>query len=376
MNPTQHLRHQIETIIRSAPLQKTPFFSLETLLGLLAPTYGGAVAARAFLYQKGMCSSKKLPCFVISIGNLAVGGTGKTPMTLLISRWVRNLGYKTVVISRGYRGRLEASGGVVSDGQCVLKTPSDAGDEPFLMAQQLAGIPVVVGKDRYQAGLLAIRQFSPDVIVLDDGFQHLGLHRDLDLVLMDARHPVGNGNLMPRGPLREPVSALKRAHGIILTRCRADFPEDDRLFCGKPLFKTSHHQVIRRVPSKAGERISSHTRPLSILKGKKVIAFSGLADNDQFFNSLAVLGCKVASTFSFPDHHSYPLPDMDRIMAESRRHQVDHVVTTAKDAVKIDFPHTFPVDLVSVDVEIKLYEENRFRTFLQDRLPVLHKKIT
>ena len=166
--------------------------------------------------------SHQLPCKVICIGNLTVGGTGKTPMTMHVAQELKRLGYNTAIVSRGYRGGAEGRGGIVSDGQSIQMGPEQAGDEPFMMARSLSGIPVIVGKNRYAAGMLAVSEFQSDVIVLDDGFQHLRLKRDIDLVLLDRLHPFGNSYLLPRGTLREPISSLERGSACILTRCRTN----------------------------------------------------------------------------------------------------------------------------------------------------------
>ena len=203
---------------------------------------------RARLYEKGVLPSKTLPCRVVSIGNLISGGTGKTPMTILVARMIRDMGYRVVVLSRGYRGRMEKTGGVVSDGRTIFKGPDDAGDEPYLMARILTGIPVVVGQRRYEAGMMAVKRFKPDVIVLDDAFQHLRLKRDLNLVLLDSRSPFGNGHMLPRGLLREPLSALRRAHAVVYTRSEQALtaPIRDRLRRHQPIFYTTHHLIIRK----------------------------------------------------------------------------------------------------------------------------------
>ena len=166
---------------------------LQVILKLLAKPYAGVMRLRAALYKRGICRAAKLPCRVISVGNLSVGGTGKTPMVLYLAEALKAGGLKVVVISRGYRGRFEKMGGIVSDGQSVLAGAADSGDEPQILARQLKGVPVVVGEDRYRAGRRACTAFAPDVILLDDAFQHLKLRRDLDLVLVDGGRPLGNG---------------------------------------------------------------------------------------------------------------------------------------------------------------------------------------
>ena len=192
---------------------------LHFLLTFLSTLYGIGVRLRMILYDQGFFQTRKLPCAVISIGNLTVGGTGKTPMTIYLAQLLNGLGYKPAVISRGYKGLLEKKGGVVSDRQKVLLSPEVAGDEPFMMAQKLKEIPVLVGADRFRTGMKAVEQFSPDVIIFDDAFQHRRLKRDLDIVLIDDRTFLGNRHLLPRGILREPVAGISRGDLFVLTRC-------------------------------------------------------------------------------------------------------------------------------------------------------------
>jgi tetraacyldisaccharide 4'-kinase len=345
-------------------------FSVETVLLVLSVVYGGSWTIRARLYQKGVLPAKTLPCRVVSIGNLVAGGTGKTPMTIFVARMIREMGYRVVVISRGYRGRMEDPGGVVSDGRTILNGPEDAGDEPYLMARLLTGIPVVVGKRRYEAGMMAVKRFKPDVIVLDDAFQHFRLKRDLDLVLLDSRSPFGNGHVLPRGLLREPLSAMHRAHAVIFTRSENAHktPIHHRLPTHRPVFYTTHHLIVRQTDSEAG-RLADDALDISVLKGKKAVAFAGLADNAQFFDSLEQAGCRLEHTFAFSDHHCYCSSDLDRIAAMVKEKGSDVLVTTLKDFVKIENDRTWPVPLKVVDVTIKLStNETIFRTTLTDAL--------
>ncbi len=209
---------RLESALQTA--DPVPALSVETGLRWVSYAYGFLMRARARLYQDGILAARRLPCRVVSIGNITAGGTGKTPMTIRVAKMIRDQGYRVAVISRGYRGRLEKRGGIVSDGSTILVGPRDAGDEPYLMASLLEGIPVVVGSRRYEAGLLTVAHFRPHVIVLDDAFQHLRLQRDLNILLLDSRAPFGNGHVLPRGRLREPLRALGRAHVFVLTRCQ------------------------------------------------------------------------------------------------------------------------------------------------------------
>ena len=364
----ERFRHRIEMAVRED--DPTPFFSVETVLRVLSVVYGGLMSLRARLYEKGVLSSESLPCRVVSIGNLVAGGTGKTPMTIRVAQMIRDMGYRVVVLSRGYRGRMEKTGGIVSDGQTISRGPEDAGDEPYLMARILRDIPVVVGQRRYEAGMMAVKRFKPDVIVLDDAFQHLRLRRDLNLVLLDSRSPFGNGHILPRGLLREPLSALRRAHAVVYTRNEQApmTPIRHRLLNHQPVFYTTHHLIIRK-PDPAGDRFADDVSDISMLKGQRTVAFAGLADNTQFFDSLEQAGCILVHTFSFADHYRYGGSDLDRIAATAIEKGADVLVTTLKDVVKVEHGKQWPVALTVVDVTIKLTrDEDVFVKTLSDAL--------
>lgn len=192
------IRHQIETIMRG-PGETRPL-SPAMLLQLLAAGYGAAVRLRASFYKRGLWTPRRLPCKVISVGNLTVGGTGKTPMTRYLARLVQSLGREVAIVSRGYKGRAEKSGGIVSDGKRILMDADAAGDEPFMLASGLGDVPVAVGRNRFAAAMQLLQACHPEVIILDDAFQHLPLDRDLNVVLLDHKRPFGNGHLLPREP--------------------------------------------------------------------------------------------------------------------------------------------------------------------------------
>ncbi|WP_419656477.1 LpxK: tetraacyldisaccharide 4-kinase (lipid A 4-kinase) [Desulfosarcina variabilis str. Montpellier] len=326
---------------------------IATVLHAFSILYGAVMAIRARFYQTGIFPTKSLPCRVVSIGNITAGGTGKTPMAIFVAQTIKKLGYRVVVISRGYRGRMEGSTGVVSDGRTVLLGPDDAGDEPYLIATALTDIPVVVGSDRYQAGMLAIERFSPDIIVLDDAFQHLRLKRDLDLVLLDQHAPLGNGHLLPRGRLREPTSALCRAHALVLTRCDAAAGSDHLppLTFHGPVFHSIHVPVVHSVSTSNGSS-SNEMANFSALKDRTAVAFAGLADNDQFFDSLKQGGARLVRQFAFGDHHPYDEKDMQRIFRHAVANGAEILITTAKDWVKVEPIYRWPLPVVTVDVRI------------------------
>ena len=174
---------------------------------------------RALFYEIGIFRVKRLPLPVISVGNITMGGTGKTPTVILIARELMARGKRVAVLTRGYGGSLEGETRIVSDGEKLFLSPAEAGDEPCLLASSLPGLMVVMGSDRYRAGCLALKELSPDCFILDDGFQHQRLGRDLDILLLDGTAPFNNGWTLPAGFLREPISAVSRADLVILTRC-------------------------------------------------------------------------------------------------------------------------------------------------------------
>lgn len=370
----ERVKGRIELAVKAR--DRSPIFSFETVLQMISVVYAGLMVLRARLYQEGVLPAKTLPCCVVSVGNLIVGGTGKTPMTILIARMFRDMGCRVVVISRGYRGRMENTGGVVSDGHTIFTGPEDAGDEPYLMARVLTGIPVVVGKRRYEAGMMAVMRFKPDVIVFDDAFQHLRLHRDLNLVLLDHRSPLGNGHVLPRGPLREPRTALHRAHAVIFTRShQAEIPSVPIVLAGcRPVFHSMHVPVIRKTGQTEDDRYIAEAMGIDNLKGQKIVAFAGLADNEQFFDSLVQAGCNIRAKFSFADHHRYGSNDLDAIAAAAKAVAADLVVTTFKDYVKIENWDQWPVVLVAVDVTITIVDEDKLYKIISDCCKVAPKR--
>ena len=343
---------------------------LKLLLVLLSRFYGMLVRLRRILYDHGIFRTRRLPCGVISIGNLTVGGTGKTPMTIYLADLLKNSGYRPVVISRGYKGRAEKKGGVVSDRDKILLGADIAGDEPFLMAQRLEGIPVLVGADRFKAGMKAVNNFFPDVIVLDDAFQHCRLHRDMDIVLIDDKSFLGNRHLLPRGILREPASSMARADLFVLTRCDGGKSRSYELLSemasGKPVFKSSHEPYVCGIYNgeKAGTEVGiplDASRNFDFLKKANVFVFSGIAKNEEFLNTVESLFGRVAGVLAFDDHHRYSEPDFRRISEEAKKCAADYIVTTEKDYVKIAHRMHSPVDIVVIGVRLSLgVEESQF----------------
>jgi len=297
------------------------------LLGILSIPYGAVMRLRAFAYNNGIFRTHRLPKQVISIGNITVGGTGKTPVVALIARFCLERGKRVAVLSRGYGGLSEGKTGIVSDGKNILMTSAEAGDEPFMLAEKIPGLMVVVGSDRYKAGLYAVKHLNPDIFILDDGFQHMRLHRDLNILLLDNARPFGNGHLLPAGLLREPLSAAKRANFVIYTRCGESEPSE--YFSGIPFCGATHE--LAGIVSQAGLQ----TEPFSNLSLIRGVAFAGIAEPASFFSMLDKAGLSLSAKLSFPDHCRYGGEEIAEIMETSESVKADYLITTEKDAVKL-----------------------------------------
>lgn len=301
------------------------------ILLLLTPCawlYSLALRLRAQLYKSGICATRHLPRPVVSIGNITVGGTGKTPVTAYIARFLLAQGLRVAVLSRGYGGSLEGQACVVSDGATIMQSAVECGDEPYLLASTVPGLMVVTGPDRYTAGQVALQQLAPDVFLLDDGFQHLRLHRDLNILLLDFSRPFGNNLTLPAGILREPASALRRADMVICTRSprKSAIPIDT----GDIPTCVSSHTLADLLPLNGSTPV-----PFSHCHGHAVLAFAGIADPGSFFAGLRAEGLNLVQTLNLPDHVVYNRERCDEIAAAMRASGADFLVTTEKDGVKL-----------------------------------------
>ena len=298
----------------------------------LSYLYGLAVRIRTRVYENK--KRKELPGFVLSIGNLTVGGTGKTPAAAMMADWALKEGYRPAILSRGYGGKHRKKVFEVSDGRHLLCTPVEAGDEPYLLAKKLQGVPVILSKARYKAGLHAYEQHGSNFFILDDGFQHVGLKRDLDLVLLDATSPFGNMHLLPRGPLREPIEHLRRADVFILTRTGHGtslimMNYLKKKFGGKPAFQSEHVPEYLVLPN------LGHTHGPDFIRGKRVVGFAGIAKPEAFRGTLIKLGAEVSHFRSVRDQHLFLGSEMQDLLAEKHRLRADLLITTEKDYVRL-----------------------------------------
>jgi tetraacyldisaccharide 4'-kinase len=316
--------------------------------------YCGLMRARALMYRSGLFRTRRLPCKVVSVGNLTAGGTGKTPMVVYLCRRMMEMGLSVAVLTRGYKGRKEGETLIVSDGKGAVVDQMECGDEPALISRLVPGVPVVMGSDRYGAGMLAVERFTPDVVVLDDGFQHMALERDLDILLMDALHPFGNGKVVPAGYLREPSSAAARADIVVLTRSdrvsNAGIDSARRAASdasgGRPVVTAVHAPGgLKNVWS--GEDIKPE-----YLANKSVFAFAGIADPASLTLILKSLGAKIAGLKGFPDHYVYKEVDLASLTGTAFAAGADLLITTEKDAVKLNSLPKPDMEAFAVGVEL------------------------
>ena len=314
-------------------------------------------AARKKTYDFGLVRPTGVGATVVSIGNITAGGTGKTPATIYYARRFSEEGHRVVVLSRGY-GRTTPMNEplAVSDGKDILLSPDEAGDEPYLIAKKLPRVPVVVCGKRVRGALFAMQRFEPDVVILDDGFQHIALSRDEDIVVIDCTIPFGFGHLLPRGLLREPLSALRRATGFLLTHADGHEHEQvvDTLRRINPTatITKSRHRPVRLVSM----RDNAESRCDS-LGGKRVLALSSIGNPKAFEETLIKLGADVVSRLRFRDHHWYDGADSERIQATAERSRADYVVTTEKDGVRLALPPRVPGNTLVLEVELELIED-------------------
>ncbi len=312
---------------------------------LLSPLYfvyktGGQI--KSALYKRQILKSKPAPILTISVGNISFGGSNKTPLSMHLLDFLKKQGYKPALASRGYKGKWERRGGTLSDGKNIFGSWRDSGDEPYMVAQNFPEIGVFIGKQR----LLSCRKAKTlgfDVVVLDDGFQHQKLKRDIDIVLFDPNEKTA---------LREPHSSLNRAHFILVEESRFSQSGKNvqKMFFNAHIFSYS---VFSRGLFKIK---NNHTEPLPQTKSKKVLAISGIARPERFFSLLKVHGIKQFNSLKFPDHFAYPRSSVKKILDVYNRHKADMIITTEKDSVKfksiVDFD-SIPVYYLKIDLKIE-----------------------
>lgn len=361
--------------LQSLAADKTCGFVASCLKGLfylLSLLYGLGVKVILACYELGILKTGRLDVDVISVGNVTLGGTGKTPVVEMVASILQGDKQKVAILSRGYGRKIRNSKFEIQNGRIegASATVDQVGDEPLLLSNHLPEVPILVGTDKLKTGQEAIARYGVGTILLDDGFQHWRLKRDLDIVVIDSANPFGNGKCLPRGILREPISSLKRADVVVLTKTdvkgqpsainlRLSEREKRENLDHSPLpspprgekedggEKEELMAMLNKVnpgvltveavhqPRHFRDLASQKTLDLSYIRGQRVCCLSGIGDPTYFERILRGLGAKVCLGFRFLDHHRYAPADLEKIYRDCRKEAIETVVTTEKDAVRM-----------------------------------------
>ncbi len=329
--------------------------------------YGAVVGARNWLYERDVLAERKLPAAVISVGNLTVGGSGKTPLVAHIARHFLSQGRPVTVLSRGYR---RASSGathlVVSDGRSILAGVDEAGDEPMELAQQVPGLAVAVGANRYEVGMELCRKRGPQVFILDDGFQHRCLARNLDIVCIDAEEPVETLRMLPAGRLREPFANLDRAGALVWTRWREGSPS--KSLASRVLRSLSYDlPIFRSINSISALHLlgdPDKMLPPDSLRGQDVGILAAIARPERLRQDVEVCGARVVWSCTKRDHHPWQPDEVRQLLEDAKSSGAKAVVTTGKDGVKMAAVGDSAVPLYQATLETRVLESEAFEVLL------------
>ena len=345
--------------------------ALICLLFVISRFYRMAVQFRLWMYDKRIIRNHALGCLVVSIGNLSCGGTGKTPVVEVFARSLSSHGRRVAILSRGYRsknrtlweklahifraGEMEIPPKVVSDGKNLLLNSEYAGDEPYMLASNLPDVAVVVDKDRVKSGIYAIDKFQSDVIILDDGFQYLMLKPHINIVLVDATDPFGNGHVLPRGILREPVKNIRRADYIFLTKSDGSHKITHlKRFIRRHTRRAEIIECCHRPQHLVKMFSGKQQLPLEKLQGVKVAALSAIACPASFEHFLEQLGANLIYKDHFADHHRYTQQEIIDFINQAKAAGAEMIITTEKDAVRIPRIDRCDVPLYYLRIQIDI----------------------
>lgn len=340
------------------------------LMWALSGIFRILVQLRLWRYRSGWKPQHHLGCQVVAIGNITVGGTGKTPVVELLARSLRDQGRSVAILSRGYKSKkldrpqrwrdakdrpipAERMPKVVSTGEALLLDSKFAGDEPFMLARNLDGVSVVVDKNRVKGGRFAIEHLSANTLLLDDGMQYLDLAHGIDIVLVDAGSPFGTGSLLPRGTLREPPKNLRRASYILLTKCDGS-PNSELIARIRRHNKTAEIIECAHGPIHLENVFTRERHPLDFLHGKWVGAISAIAVPEAFEGALEKLGARVEIRRRFSDHHRFTRKDVDKFMQRCVERDMELILTTEKDAVRFPRPSSMDVPVLFLRIEVEI----------------------
>ncbi|MDD5201050.1 MAG: tetraacyldisaccharide 4'-kinase [Terrimicrobiaceae bacterium] len=355
---------------------------LRSILHALSHAYRGIVQTRLALYRHRIFREHALGCPIVSVGNITVGGTGKTPVVELLARELTAGGRKVAILSRGYKsvpkpllGRIVEkvrrkkgifTPRIVSDGQALLLDSRTAGDEPFMLANNLRGVVVLVDRDRVKSGLFALEHFGSDLLLLDDGFQYVRLEHRVEIALIDRQAPFGNEFLLPRGTLREPPANLRRATHILITKCtgadNADLVARIRRHNRTAEIIETTHRARHLCNLLTGE-----VKPLEFLRGKVIGSLCGIAAPGSFEGALRDLGARIELSKIYTDHHRYSDNEVEAFIARCARRNIEAILTTEKDAVRIPrlLDPELPLYYLRVEIEILKGQESWQRLIAQ-----------
>lgn len=342
--------------------------ALKIVAHILSFFYLFIVNFRNWLYDYKILKEARLACPVISVGNITVGGTGKTPCVILLARMLQEKGLKPAVISRGYGGRKTGPMNVVSDGHNILLDCEIAGDEPVLLAHRLKGVPVITGAKRIITGKTAIEKFGADVLLCDDAMQHRQIFRDVNLVLLDSKAMKGNLHVLPRGKLREPIKGIRRASAVLFTRA------DETTKTDEPLIKLIHRKKIPVFKSihRIEDILSGDEKtqkPVSALEGKTVYAFCGIANPDSFKKTLLNAKIHLMALDVFQDHHPYREQELAKIRNNFVQSGADYLMTTEKDAMRLQNYPDFLKELFMLRIKMEIQPSSQgFENFIMEKI--------
>jgi tetraacyldisaccharide 4'-kinase len=343
-------------------------FFLRLFLGFLAFFYEGIMRLRLWAYENRYLPWENVGCLVVSVGNLTVGGTGKTPVVEKISKTLNKAGRRVAILSRGYKSKpkpwmermvqkyihgQEDIPRVVSDGRSLLLDSERGGDEPFMLASNLRGVPVIVDKNRIKSALYGIKHFGIDTVVLDDGFQYMSIKERINIALVDREAPFGNRSMLPRGTLREPKDHLKRADVIFITKCNGEDLTELKAEIRKynkhaEILECKHHPLYIEEIS-TGER-----KDLSFLKGMRVGSVCGIAVPESFEGGLKRMGAEIVYSRYYADHHRFNKEEIDNAIERTHARAGEILMTTEKDAVRFPRVQRNDIPIYFLRMEIDL----------------------
>jgi tetraacyldisaccharide 4'-kinase len=337
------------------------------ILWPMAAGFKWGVALRAAAYRRGWLKTRRLSRPVVSVGNLAVGGTGKTPLVRYVAERLQLKGWKPGILTRGYARKRGPEILLLEPKAERRADPREVGDEPALLARTLPDVPIAIGADRYRAGRLSEEQFELDVHILDDGFQHLALARDLDIVALDVTQELSDRALLPAGRLREPLSALARAQVVILTRVELGDPRplEERVRVLNPRTEIFHARTLfsRLVEARGGTAYSWQGS-----EGKRVAAFCGIGNPGGFFTDLRQWDFRVKTEISFPDHHVYVPADLRRLHERAREAGAAALLTTEKDVMNLPSNWELEIPILACVTQMEIAEADAFDKVLLSTL--------